>query len=141
MGTNFVAPESGVVELLDGVLHVLVAQELDDAGAVLEGVGEADVARLPHVVFEVLPRAGGRQAGHHHAVLGAAGGRSARVVARAEALAAAAAPAGTPAAAAARELHPQPVAVVVVAVAGAHRVICISERNGPSLDMCSIALF
>lgn len=123
------APESGVVELLDGVLHILVAQELYDARAVLEGVGEADVARLAHVILEILPGAGGRQAGDQHAVLGAASGRAARVVARAETLPAAAPPARSSAAAAARELHAQPVPVVVVPVARAHRVIRIPEQH------------
>lgn len=135
--TRLVAPEPGVVELLDGVLHVLVAQELDDAGAVLEGVGEADVARLAHVVLEVLPGAGGRQARDQHAVLGAARGRPARVVARAEALPAAAPPARAPAAAAARELHAQPVPVVVVPVASADSVVGVPARMKSAFNLLS----
>lgn len=51
-----------VVELLDGVLHVLVPEELHDSGAVLVDVGVADVAGFAHVIFQILPRSGRRQA-------------------------------------------------------------------------------
>jgi len=54
-----VTAEFCVVELLHSILHVLVAQVLDSARAVFEDVGEADIARFPHVVFQVLPAAGG----------------------------------------------------------------------------------
>ena len=47
-----------------------MAQVLNGARAVLEDVGETDVARLPHVVLQVLPAAGRWQAAHYHAVLG-----------------------------------------------------------------------
>ena len=53
--------ELGVVELLEGVLHVLSPHVLHHPGAVLEHVAVADVPRLPHVVLEVLPAAGGGQ--------------------------------------------------------------------------------
>lgn len=54
--------ETGVVQLLDCVLHVLIAQVLHHARAVLEDVCEANIASLAHVVFQVLPAARGRQA-------------------------------------------------------------------------------
>ena len=59
-----------VVELLHSILHVLVAQVLHSAGTVFEDVGEADVARLPHVVLQVLPTAGGWQPADYHTILG-----------------------------------------------------------------------
>ena len=58
-----------VVELLHSILHVLVAQVLDSARAVFEDVGEADIASLSHVVFQVLPAASGWQAAYYHTVL------------------------------------------------------------------------
>ena len=56
--------EPGVVELLESVLHVLVAHILHRPRSVLEYVAVADVPRLPHVVLEVLPTAGGGQPRH-----------------------------------------------------------------------------
>jgi len=50
-----VRPELGVVELARRVLHVVVVQELHDAGTVLVDVRVADVARLAHMVLQVLP--------------------------------------------------------------------------------------
>ena len=61
--------EPGVVKLLEGVLHVLVAHVLHHPGAVLEHVAVADVPRLPHVVLEVLPAPGGGQTSHLDPVL------------------------------------------------------------------------
>ena len=61
--------ELGIVQLFDGVLHVLVPQVLHRSRAVLEDVGEADVARLPHVVLQVLPTAGGWQPADYHTIL------------------------------------------------------------------------
>ena len=46
-----------IVQLLEGVLHVLPPHVLHHPGAVLEHVAVADIPRLPHVVFEVLPAA------------------------------------------------------------------------------------
>jgi hypothetical protein len=46
MGLKF-----GVVQLLDGVLHVLVAKELADAGPVFVNVRETNFAGVSHVVF------------------------------------------------------------------------------------------
>ena len=61
--------KSGVVELLEGVLHVLVAHVLHHPSAVLEHVAVAHVPRLPHVVLEVLPAAGGWETRHSDPVL------------------------------------------------------------------------
>lgn len=69
-------PEPRVVQLLDRVLHVVTAQELDHPGAVLVRVRKADVARLPHVILQVLPRAGVGQPRHQHTVLGPFGART-----------------------------------------------------------------
>ena len=51
------ALELGIVQLLQGVLHVLVPHVLADTGAVLVDIGEADVPGLAHVVLQVLPAA------------------------------------------------------------------------------------
>ena len=69
-GLAFVTTELGIVQLFDRVLHVLVPQVLHRTRAVLEDVGEADVARLPHVVLQVLPTAGGWQPADYHTILG-----------------------------------------------------------------------
>ena len=63
------ALELGVVQFLQGVLHVLPPEVLHHPRAVLEHVGVADVARVPHVVLQVLPAAGRRQPCHHYSVL------------------------------------------------------------------------
>ena len=62
--------ELGVVQLLQGVLHVLPPQVLHHPRAVLEHVRVADIARVPHMVLQVLPAAGGWQAADYHTVLG-----------------------------------------------------------------------
>jgi len=67
--TYLMRTEARVVQLFDGVLHVLVTQELHHAGPVLVGVCETDVAGLAHVVLEILPRSGGGQSGDHDAIL------------------------------------------------------------------------
>jgi len=59
----------GVIQFLEGVLHVLPPEVLHHSGAVLEHVGVADVPRVPHVVLEVLPAAGRREASDQDAVL------------------------------------------------------------------------
>ncbi len=119
--------ESGVVELLDGVLHVLVPEVLDGAGAVFEHVGEADVPGLPHVVLQVLPAARRRKAGHDAAVVGPPRRRTAAPTAAKPAAAAAATAAPVPVAAG--ELHSELVPVVVVAVAGVDRILGVPERR------------
>ena len=58
-----------VIELLHRILHVLVPQVLNGARAIFEDVGEADIASLSHVVFQVLPAASGWQAAYYHTVL------------------------------------------------------------------------
>ena len=63
--------ELGPVQAAQGVLHVLAAEELHHALAVMLHVGEAHVARLPHVVLQVLPAPGGGKpyrVAHHMAM-------------------------------------------------------------------------
>ena len=122
-------PEPGVVQLLDRVFHVIVAHVLNDSGAVLEHVREADVSGLSHVVLQVLPAARRREAGHHAPVLGP----PCRRASAAAAPAAAAEPAAHAAAAAPSapgELYAQLVAVVVVSVPGVDGVLRVSGRSG-----------
>ena len=54
--------EAGVVQLLESVLHVLVAHVFDCAGSVFVDIGEADIAGFAHVILQVLPASGGREA-------------------------------------------------------------------------------
>lgn len=49
--------EPRVVQLLDGILHVLVAEELYHASAILEHIGIAHITSFPHVILQVLPTA------------------------------------------------------------------------------------
>ena len=103
----------GVVQILQCILHVIVANKLDDTSAVLEHVSIADIAGLAHVVLEVLPAAGGRQASDDAAVVRATCGRTR-------------ASRGTWGAGIARALlylHAQLVAVKVVAIAALDRVL------------------
>lgn len=118
-----------IIQLLDRILHILMPKELHNPRAVLERVSEADIPGLAHVVFQVLPGSRGGQAGDEHAVLRAASGGPAARPACAEALGAAAT--GTPASATTtpRELHAEPVAVVVVAVACPDGVFRVSVRK------------
>lgn len=121
--------EARVVQFFDCVLHVLVAQELNDAGTILVSVREADVAGLAHVILEILPRSGGGQSSNHDAVLRALGWRSASahpsptVAASVIAVAAAVASRTT----APRELHAQTIPIVVVPVARLHRIVGIPK--------------
>jgi len=59
----------GIIQLLEGVLHVLPPHVLHHPGAVLEHVAVAHVPRLPHVVLEVLPAASGWETRHSDPVL------------------------------------------------------------------------
>lgn len=53
--------EARVVQFLDSVLHILSAEKLDDAGAILEDVSEAHIPSLAHVVLQILPAPRRRQ--------------------------------------------------------------------------------
>lgn len=52
-------PKLCVVQLLDGVSHVLTALKLHHASPVLEDIGVANISSLPHVILQVLPAATG----------------------------------------------------------------------------------
>jgi len=66
----------GIIQLLEGVLHVLPPHVLHHPGAVLEHVAVAHVPRLPHVILEVLPAAGGWKTRHSDPVLAPPGRRA-----------------------------------------------------------------
>ena len=53
--THLVRPELRVIELPDAVLHVFVAQELNNTGAVFVDVSVAYIPCLAHVILQVLP--------------------------------------------------------------------------------------
>ncbi len=48
---HLVRLELGVVQLLDGVLHVLVTHVLDNTSPVAKDVGKANIAGLTHVIL------------------------------------------------------------------------------------------
>ena len=114
------ALELGVVQLLEGVLHVLPPHVLHHAGAVLEDVRVADVPGVPHVVLQVLPAACRRETRHHHSVLAPPGRRGA-------ASSRPSSPEAPPASL--RELHTQTVAVIVVTIPGIDRVLRVPEQT------------
>jgi len=121
-----VTSELGIVQLFDRVLHVLVPQVLHRSRAVLEDVGEADVARLPHVVLQVLPTAGGWQPADYHTILGPASRWSPPTSSRHTS------GSSKTTSTTFRKLHSQPVPVVVVAVPGIDRILgvpCIFKLN------------
>lgn len=108
--------EFSVIQMFDGIFHVLVANELHNARAVLVDVGKAHVARLSHVILEVLPAARCGQARYYATVVGAARRRTITTAA-------------TVRAAATRtllKLDAQLMAVVVVAIAAVDRVLGIA---------------
>ena len=134
-------PELGVVQIFDGILHVVVADEFDDARAVLEHVRIAYIARLAHMILQVLPGAGGRQARDYAAVVGATGGRPGSAAAPATASGRARAPGP---ARALLQLDAQLVAFEVVAVAavygvlGVQRLLELDEGEGRSLAILQV---
>ena len=52
--TNLVGSELCVVQLSDGILHVLLILVFHNPSAILY-ISEADVTCLSHVIFQVLP--------------------------------------------------------------------------------------
>jgi hypothetical protein len=139
-GPYLMRSKSRVVQLLHGVLHIIVSEELDDAGAILVNIREAHIAGFAHMVLEVLPAARRRQATDQDSVLRASRGwaATARVAHLAAATPAAVSGAASAAevvagAAATRKLDSQSVAIVVVTVPRMHRVLRISgrEKNEP----------
>ena len=85
--------ELGVVQPLDRLQHGVLTAVLDDATAAAVDVSEDHIARLAHVVFQVLPARRVRQPGDLYPEL-----RPAQVTRRRAAAAAAAARRGAPAA-------------------------------------------
>lgn len=53
-------PETRIVQFLDGILHVLSAEKLDDASSVLEDISKAHVSSLAHMILQILPAPRGR---------------------------------------------------------------------------------
>ena len=66
------AVDVGIIQLLNGRLHVAVRGELDNSlvHSLLVGVGVGHLAGLPHVVLQVLPADSRRQILDDHSVLG-----------------------------------------------------------------------
>ena len=114
--TYLVRLELGVVQLPQGVLHVVGSGELDDSGSVLEHVGETHVSGLPHVILQILPRPRGGQPGHGHPVLRPS--RRGTPITAPASIPPSGAAAPAPPLPVLGELDPQLVAVVVVSVPG-----------------------
>jgi len=66
------AVQVSVVQLVQGVLHVVPAAKLDNAlsRSLVMGVGVRDLSTLSHEVLEVLPRGAGGQVLHNQPVSG-----------------------------------------------------------------------
>ena len=54
-GAYLMRLELGVIQLLQSVLHVVVAKEFDDASPVLVDISVADFTSVAHVILQVLP--------------------------------------------------------------------------------------
>jgi len=94
-------------------------QILNSTGAVFEDVGEADVAGLSHMVFQVLPAASGWQAAYYHTVLRSASRRSPPTPARHSSCSSEAASSTF------WKFYPQPVTIVIVPIPGIDRILSI----------------
>lgn len=104
--------EFGVVQLSNGIGHVLFAHKLYNSGSISVNVGVAHVACLTHVVLQVLPAAALREPRHNDPVLGSSG----RWPVSASRCPADPTEAASGAPAAPWKLHSQSVAVVVVPI-------------------------
>merc|ERR1719215_2367864 len=69
--------EVGAIQFVNGPLHVGLASELHDALATPDvvGVGVHDLARLAHVVLQILPRGPGAQIFHDQLIASSLAGR------------------------------------------------------------------
>jgi len=47
--------ELGIIQVLDGILHVIIANEFANSSAILEHIGIAYVARDTHMILDILP--------------------------------------------------------------------------------------
>lgn len=61
--------EARIVQLLNGIFHVFVTQKLDHTGTIFVGISKANIARLTHVILQVLPWAWSWQACYHDTIL------------------------------------------------------------------------
>lgn len=126
-------PEPWIVQFLDGIFHIFMAQELNDAGSIFIHIGKTNIAGFSHMVLQVLPGTGSGQSRHHDTELWSSGGRAAvaPITPRATpavAIASAAAAVST-GPSTARELHSQPVPVVVVPITSLHGIVSITVKT------------
>lgn len=126
-------PEPWIVQFLDGIFHIFMAQELNDAGSIFVHIGKTNIAGFSHMVLQVLPGTGSGQSRHHDTELWSSGGRAAvaPITPRATpavAIASAAAAVST-GPSTARELHSQPVPVVVVPITSLHGIVSITAKT------------
>lgn len=127
---SLVRPEPGIVQLFNGIFHIFMAQELHNTGSVFVHIGEANVARLPHMVLQILPRAGRGQPRNHDTELGSPSrGTTIAPITSATptALTVAPATAVTSWSTSAGELHSQSITIVVVPIAGLYCIISITS--------------
>ncbi len=158
-------PEFGVVQVFDCVFHVIVVDELDHTGAVLqklelntlhntngfkisgcatnlEDVGVADLAGVAHMILQILPAARRRQTRHDDSIVGATGRTGGTSAVRATTTRSAASRARL--STALLELDAQLVALEVVAVAaldgvlGIARVLVLDKGKGRALAVLQV---
>lgn len=110
-----VALELCVVESSDRLLHVLAVGELHHAVAVSLDISVDHVADLAHEVLQVLPAASAGEVGHLYAVLGSSATATTRLVSAT----------GGGSAVTLGELDTKSVAIEVVTVAAANRILSI----------------
>jgi len=53
--TNLMRAKFRVIQLLDGILHVILTNEFHNTCSVFEGISIAHVSSLSHVILQVLP--------------------------------------------------------------------------------------
>lgn len=53
-------PQLGILQMFEGVAHVIILCVLDNSRTVLENVGERDFPCTAHVILQILPAGGCR---------------------------------------------------------------------------------
>lgn len=61
--------ESRIIQFFEGILHVIVTEELHNTSAILEHIGKTHISSFTHVVLEILPTARWGKTWHQNSVL------------------------------------------------------------------------
>ncbi len=132
-------PEFCIIQMFNGIFHVIISNELTHTSAILEHIGIADISGDTHMILDILPAAGWRQARHNDSVVGPASRWSATTTVAASTATA------TPWAF--LKFDFKPVAVKVIAVTASDRVLSVqwivefdkSERGTTRLFYVDVA--